>query len=312
MPLFERFNALFIHIPRTGGTNLENLLSLNAKWPEAAPDELFGPYLHNNKPFTLQHLTAEEILTNGFLTAEQFSRLFKFSVVRNPYDRCASLYFYWKKANDFDCYEAFLDYLGSLKMNDAEHGVGHSNETYHFLPQYKYLCDAKGKLLVDHVCRFENYQEEVKWLLKSIGCKTSRNLFDAEVHAKRAERYLGIYNKTTRDMVRSIYAIDFEMCNYSELPGGRFGSDLSVPQRFPGYQVTDRGDKLLFEDASRRRSFLLNRWAFLVWSLCDGHRSTGAIQRLLQEAFPEEAAQVIGDLKAVIKALVRLGALKLD
>lgn len=247
MPLLPKFNALFIHAPRTSGTYLEDILGLDCQWPDTHLDKLFGRYDDAaGKHFTLQHMTCREILTHGFLPKDEFDRLFKFTMVRNPYSRCAGLYFYWGGAEKWGDYESFLSHLVGLDMDSYDHSAGHVDNTYHFLPQYKYVCDDQGDLLVDFVCRFESRHQDMQTLFGRIGFDAknvtiksgkyrglrrfvwwyqqhARNLiglrnlmtFLLNVRQKKKDRkYHGMYTDATRLLVRQIYAKDFDLFGY--------------------------------------------------------------------------------------------------
>ncbi len=56
----------------------------------------------------------------------------------------------------------------------------------------------------------------------------------------------------------------------------------------------------------------LNETAALVFRLCDGKRSTGEIETLLKEAYPETAEAIESDVRTVLGNLVDAGAVVLS
>ncbi|MEM6484042.1 MAG: sulfotransferase family 2 domain-containing protein [Pseudomonadota bacterium] len=91
--LANRF--LFVHIPKTGGNSVQDALRAYAD------DEIITPHKHqdgierfelSNKSYgTKKHATfAEYSLAVG---REELASLFKFSTIRNPWDRMVSFYF---------------------------------------------------------------------------------------------------------------------------------------------------------------------------------------------------------------------------
>lgn len=73
---------LFVHIPRTGGTSIEKSMG------SIAPLKLFCPAQQEFLRVTPQHLTLRDL--KSLFGADFFD--YCFSVVRNPYDRIASVY----------------------------------------------------------------------------------------------------------------------------------------------------------------------------------------------------------------------------
>ena len=129
MPISPDHNTLFIHITRTGGTNLERILQIRGK----SRARLWGQHRLDKIAFSaLQHLTAQEMLNHKFLSPEDFERLFKFTIVKNPYLRCASLYHYWGGDKRFGRFETFVSHLETLDLDSYDHWAGHG--TGHFPP----------------------------------------------------------------------------------------------------------------------------------------------------------------------------------
>ena len=75
---------IFVHIPKTGGTTIEYYLDLMKS------DN--GYCIKNNKAY--QHFTWNDYKL--LLGDEIYSKYFKFSIVRNPINRCISEY-YWTR-----------------------------------------------------------------------------------------------------------------------------------------------------------------------------------------------------------------------
>ncbi|WDE00533.1 sulfotransferase family 2 domain-containing protein [Thalassomonas actiniarum] len=149
--------CLFVHIPKVAGQSIESAFLARAglSWQQR---EAF--LLRPNKdpalgPPRLAHLTALEYLELGYLEPEVFTRLFKFSFVRNPWDRLVSEYTYRQYKMSF---KDFL-FRGFPTVKDDDYAL--SQDLYrHVLPQHYFLYDQEGKLLVDFVGKFENLQQD--------------------------------------------------------------------------------------------------------------------------------------------------------
>ncbi|MDX1385216.1 MAG: PqqD family protein [Thermoanaerobaculia bacterium] len=85
--------------------------------------------------------------------------------------------------------------------------------------------------------------------------------------------------------------------------------DSAVPRR-PAELLTEvLDDELLLYHPGRTRIVALNPTASLIYSLCDGTRSVGAIRKLLAAAYPEAAERIPEEVGEAVELLVREGAL---
>ena len=80
MPICEKKNFIFIHIPKTGGKAIEKKLHIGNNQP------LWG--LCNKKKYYKQHFTAKDISE----CIHTYNKYVKFAIVRNPYTRLVSVY----------------------------------------------------------------------------------------------------------------------------------------------------------------------------------------------------------------------------
>ena len=118
--------VMFIHIPKTGGSSIKKYFQMQVACHRTAQDFLY----HMNKgivPVTLNEEEGsslakatlwkenmEKILEEAEKKQEHlFSKSFKFSFVRNPWDRFSSIYHYHK--NDFGGLDPFEHFINDLK-----------------------------------------------------------------------------------------------------------------------------------------------------------------------------------------------------
>ena len=107
----DKHKCIFVHIPRTGGSSIETVL-----WPRKEEKDLWQGFTSrfNNEYQTdgLQHLYARNIRK---AVGDRFDRYFKFTIVRNPWDKAVSSYAHAKKTArlkefldiDFDIYVGY-------------------------------------------------------------------------------------------------------------------------------------------------------------------------------------------------------------
>jgi hypothetical protein len=172
-----------IHIPKNGGTSIYNALGM------------------------------EEPGHGGIKKYDKNS----FAVVRNPYDRLVSHYFYIKTKNSyyFDEHPAmkllanstFEDFV-YLCLSSKESILKHVRvkEGLYLLPQYSYICDEKDNILVGNILRFENLQRDFNkfWDLKLPHLNKSNRKKDWRVY----------YNDRTLEIINNVYKKDFKIFNY--------------------------------------------------------------------------------------------------
>ena len=86
---------------------------------------------------------------------------------------------------------------------------------------------------------------------------------------------------------------------------------MSKPARRAGFQLEEMDDEFLLFHPGGTQIIQFNQTAAVVWQLCDGQRTVDEIIRLLQEAYPEGAAQIDGDVQEVLNQCVNSGCIDL-
>lgn len=197
--------CIFVHIPKCGGSSIEEML-----WPPPRGEgELWGGFVdrYHNKYQTggLQHLMAWQIRMEA--GPEVFRRYYKFSMVRNPWDKVVSQFLFMRRRPDL------RDYLGMALSDPLEKYLELIAKRVHvqWEEQHKFLCDEQGTPLVDFVGRFERFEEDVRKALEELDVT-----FEAVPHLRKSERrpYREYYSYRTRKMVANIYHRDIELFEY--------------------------------------------------------------------------------------------------
>lgn len=213
-------NILFLHPGKTGGTSVEYMLKTTFKL-----DYLDMNINKNNKNIIQQHLfgldagkylqhlplmTSLEYI-HKFNPRYDIDSCYMFTIVRNPFTKLYSSFVYnGYKVRGVDFRHFVMNDLANLVQSaDADSGGGH------FKSQYKYT-NIKGRLIVDHVCRFETLNEDLKVVFNHLGFP------DVSVCHKNKgnnNKYNGHYSQLYNDdMVRKIYEVyktDFMEFDYS-------------------------------------------------------------------------------------------------
>lgn len=184
---------LFIHINKTGGTSLWHLL-------EQSP----------------QHQTAANLYEQ--IGPREWKQIKVFTLVRNPYDRAVSLYEYRKARNAQGILEkrmSFLEFLHrALKLKQSPY----FNRAIMLGPQYDWLTDLEGNLIVPHIFSFENYRDSVGQILKLIGHPdpfgTPVPHIKGVPHKPWQTYYTGRSGEMAQEIVKKEWAKDFFYFNY--------------------------------------------------------------------------------------------------
>ncbi len=211
----HQHDFLFVHIPKTGGQSIAHVVleHLGLGWEDRG--ELL--MRHNSDPMKgperLAHLTAREYIQHSYLSPEDFERLFKFSVVRNPWDRLVSEYRYRGYSQRFTFPEFVASGLPPEGWGDAYR---------HVIPQAEFVLDEHGAVLVDRIVRFEELASELPPLLCSLGIPieelpvVNQSLADGRASERHAPpRYEDYYDDTTRSRVQELYRVDIETFGYT-------------------------------------------------------------------------------------------------
>lgn len=222
----REFSCLFVHIPKTAGQSIEQFFLDQLGMPRNSDRNqlLLGNNPDPNKGTEkLSHLSAAEYTHCGYIEAVEFDRLFKFSFVRNPWERIVSEYRY----RNYFHHRSFRDFLRYRLP-----APGWDDRYRHIMPQYDMLHDQDGKLLVDFLGRFETLAQDFARVCKQLGMdcselphrnpsdKRSRNLkrtlrnwlyFNGE---NSKENYLEFYDDETASIVGKLYQKDLEAFDY--------------------------------------------------------------------------------------------------
>ena len=191
----HRWKTLFVHIPKTGGQSIEQVFldRMGLDWATRGPLLLTTNHDPDAGPPFLAHLTAAEYLTKGHLAPIDFADYFRFTVVRNPWERAVSEYKY-RYAREMD----FRDFILT-----AFPGTPGSNEERHLMPQWSFVHDADGRSIVDRIVRFERLADEFSDISRRIfgepvalptvnispDRRDYREFYDADTRAAIAARY---------------------------------------------------------------------------------------------------------------------------
>ncbi len=217
--------CIFVHIPKVAGQSIESvfLQRLGLSWQQRESLLL----KHNSNPAfgppRLAHLTAQEYVKLGYVSAREFKGMFSFAFVRNPWDRLVSEYVYRKYPYSFN------DFLFKFFPENSDDNYNNGMDLYrHIIPQTDFLYDNKGKLLVNFVGKFENITDDFSEVTRLITgeslplphenksqsnkLKKLKQVFRFSKSQKK--HYSEYYDESSRAFVAQLYRKDIELFGY--------------------------------------------------------------------------------------------------
>lgn len=178
-----KHNFLFIHIPKTGGNSIQNIIS------QYSNDEVVCPSPHQDgverfevrsqKYNTHKHSTYAEYRRE--YGSDAFDGLFKFCCVRNPWERVVSHYFSPHRGQVVWSREAFLQFINSPEVKPL---------AYYLADEGDDLQAAVAKM--SFVVRYENIQADFDQVCDLLGLLRTnlphRNKSNREDYSKYYDR----------------------------------------------------------------------------------------------------------------------------
>jgi len=196
--LQKRF--LFVHIPKTAGNSIQSVLrdysedQLVALRTEQDGIERFG--LRNPNYKIKKHSTLSEY--QDALGDEQFRNLYKFTCVRNPWDRMVSYYFTptqnpetWNRKKFRGIISKAVSVQEYLRLDAV---------------------DEDPFANVNYVMRFENLADDFRAVCNTIGISPPTL---PEYNRSSRKHYSNYYDDELRELVRTRFAAEIGRFNYT-------------------------------------------------------------------------------------------------
>ncbi|MGQ0529543.1 MAG: sulfotransferase family 2 domain-containing protein [Panacagrimonas sp.] len=215
MILSNRYNFLYVHIAKTGGTSVRAALKRMqwrdpyylAQWICSRLSGVTGHRIAAKLPRHAKIICAQEMLPKPF-----FDGLYKFAFVRNPWDLQVSSYHHLKRERPqllqgHESFEAFTRW----KL-DPERPYQYHLDTS-ITPLTDYLVDLHGRLLTDFIGRYERLQDDWDHICTQLGIE--KNLLPHKRQATdRGKDYRSYYSDELAERVGRYFARDVELLGY--------------------------------------------------------------------------------------------------
>ena len=189
-PLKQGCNGtyIFVHINKTAGTSIGRAISL---------------------PFK-DHLTAKEIIAK--VGKQNWDSAYKFTVVRNPWDKVVSLYEYRRNKNKSQIASRGITFTEWVKLTHGQNrDPFYYNNIKSFQTQVEWLKDDDGAIAIDFIARFETLRADFEKIRNAIG--TEANL--PHLNASSRKNFKDYYTDETREIITRWYQEDIEAFAYT-------------------------------------------------------------------------------------------------
>ncbi len=191
--IHDKYQAIFIHVPKNAGTSV--CYTIFDK--EVSHSPLLNYKAHNE---------------------EKFENYYKFTFVRNPWDRLVSAFTFLKQGGmiredkkwaekHLSRFDSFSEFVTALQSHSFRKKVLRWN---HFKPQYTFLINENGEIGVDFVGRYENLYEDFEVVRRKLRTKDQLR----HLNETKKRDYREYYDKQLRQIVSDIYKKDIELFNY--------------------------------------------------------------------------------------------------
>ena len=188
----EDTRSIFIHIPKCAGVAVSQALYGNL----GGGHTTFNEYLYIFKP-------------------DELSSYFKFTIVRNPWDRLVSS-FYFLKSGGFNATDNawFKRELSGFRTFDAfvKGWINEENiwKYSHFRPQHHYISVSHRRIKLDFIGCFETIETDFDYITRKLNISTILR----KTNSSPRNNYRNYYTDESQKIVANVYKKDIELFGY--------------------------------------------------------------------------------------------------
>ena len=140
-------------------------------------------------------------------TREQYDNLLKFTIVRNPYDRVLSAFFFLQKGNQGPKIKQGTDFKKWVKEVFKQRGPAFNQ---HFKRMYPRMV-FNGEVWLDYIAKLENIKEDWKYIANK--CDLDPVFPHKNFRKKKYNRY-DYYDDECIEIIYNIYKEDIDKLGY--------------------------------------------------------------------------------------------------
>ena len=212
--LCRKLSLLFLCVPKTGCSAVAEALTSGADGEWFPPADVFDT--QGNVNIGRKHATWQQLVQHGLLTSADVERLTTFATVRNPFDWVVSTYFYWRWLSELEAPESQLYWVRAFASRMRLAATGSFSD---------YVRSVYGETSASvisrwrepwvQVIRFEELQDGVNAVLRSVGVAGGLSLTAVNVAPGRVRDYRGYYDAETIGIVERAFRDDCQRYGYA-------------------------------------------------------------------------------------------------
>ena len=162
--------AIFIHIPKTGGSYIAEILSKNYGFKSyylqrldhkifcLGKDESVDKHENKIHGTLMYYKTSPYINKIMNMDDNKWNTYFIFTFVRNPYDRIVSG---WNYVNKYNIpFKKYINIGNNVNAYDYWHV---------FMSQIRHIISNNGKIRADYIGKFEDLESNLRYVLNKLG-----------------------------------------------------------------------------------------------------------------------------------------------
>ena len=199
----SKYPLIFVHITKTAGKSVYEALNIKDK------DRGHGRLLDLKK----------------LIDPDIYSKYKKITIVRNPFDKLVSVYFYYKEngfITNLDRDFTFEEWFWNLDIHISNilpiKFEGSLTPWFNSMcyPSYDILLNENKNVEIDYILYFENLDEDWKWMFNELDIKPPK--LPKPKKSENRKHYSHYYHCDTGDIIKEyvykIFANDFKNFNY--------------------------------------------------------------------------------------------------
>lgn len=195
MIISEEKKYIFIHIPKSAGHSIFNLLTSENNMSK----------IEKRWNVILNYVSGAHVCASRLKTRfKGYEEYFKFAFIRNPFDRIVSLYWYVKQNDPRDKWIYNFNNFTEFVYGIDEGIKGDLRKLS------DYICDDNGNILVDFLGRIENLAEDFKIVANKLNIEGNLSYHNTSKH----KNYRDYYTKDTKKIIEQIFKDDLERFGY--------------------------------------------------------------------------------------------------